>query len=353
MDAIFSKPSLKEILSAPIDARARPSDEYIIGRSRQGKPLYGFRFGNGALAVSLLGGCHADEPVGPWFLKHLVGFLGALSPQHPLLTNCTWVVIPDANPDGAEVNSVWWDNNRAAVDLARNLKGAVRELPGDDIEFGFPQEPKIEALRPENQYIYDFWKQQKVDFNLHASLHGMHRAYGPWFLLDRSFINEAPSLISNLQQLVLSKGYVLHDVDRGGEKGFNRIAEGFCTRPAGHAMRQYFQQIDDPHTAALFHASSMESIRSLSADCLTMVTEMPLFIVSGKPKELQWPDQNLEQWSNQFNSWRQLLLQGALSEQQVNDQAHSMGVKAMNIEEQMFFQWAYIWEGIKHQFTKI
>ena len=33
-----------------------------IGGSRQGREILGYRFGRGARRVSLIGGCHADEP---------------------------------------------------------------------------------------------------------------------------------------------------------------------------------------------------------------------------------------------------------------------------------------------------
>jgi hypothetical protein len=75
-----------------------------IGRSRQGRPVRGFRFGHGPRRVSLLAGCHADEPVGPRLLRRLVGFLGRLPVDDPLLTECEWWVMPHINPDGARRN---------------------------------------------------------------------------------------------------------------------------------------------------------------------------------------------------------------------------------------------------------
>ena len=36
-----------------------------IGLSRQGQSLYGYTFGKGKKAVSIIAGSHADEPVGP------------------------------------------------------------------------------------------------------------------------------------------------------------------------------------------------------------------------------------------------------------------------------------------------
>ena len=110
---------------------------------------------------------------------------------------------------------------------------------------------------------------------------------------------------------------------------------------------------EDFDTANKFHASSMECIRSISPDCLTMVTEMPLFIVGGKSQTLTWPDPVLQSWSAQFNKWRLGLTNNTFSASFVNEEAHKKGVRAMKLRHQMYFQWNYIWEGIMHQFAKI
>ena len=62
----------------------RPDGE-IIGYTRKRRPLLAHRFGRGRCRVSLIAGCHADEPVGPRFLNHLVGYLSRLAPDGPLL----------------------------------------------------------------------------------------------------------------------------------------------------------------------------------------------------------------------------------------------------------------------------
>ena len=44
---------------------ASPPDLDEIGRSRDCRPIGAWRGGQGPLSVSLVAGCHADEPVGP------------------------------------------------------------------------------------------------------------------------------------------------------------------------------------------------------------------------------------------------------------------------------------------------
>ena len=344
---MLEQPSLEDILRAI----GEPNSQ-VIGCSRQGRDINAHRFGEGPLNISLIAGCHADEPTGPQFLNHLVRFLSTREKHDPLLKDLSWWIVPHANPDGREVNAVWNSVDDTYYDLEKNLQGVVRELPGDDVEFGFPLPPQIGALRPENQAIFDFWKQSQVDFDLHVSLHGMLLSYGPWFLLDQDFIDDSIQLIQACQKEVIAKGYVLHDVDRRGEKGFYRIAEGFGTRPNSLAMREHFTGLNDPEMAQKFHGSSMESIRSLSNNCLTLVTEMPLFIVPRVNHQLVWPDAALAAWSKQFQHWKLLLHKGQINRQQLMQEAHAKGLVAMPVKDQMYFQWFYIWQGIKQCYGK-
>ncbi|MEJ2084703.1 MAG: M14 family zinc carboxypeptidase [Acidobacteriota bacterium] len=88
----------------------------VIGRSRQGRTLRGHVVGNGSLHISLIAGCHADEPVGPDMLGLLVRFLARLAAEHELLREITWYIIPHLNPDGASRNAAWADRPIAIVD---------------------------------------------------------------------------------------------------------------------------------------------------------------------------------------------------------------------------------------------
>ena len=123
----------------------------LIGRSRRGDPIRGFCFGTGPCAVSLLGGCHADEPVGPRLLRHMVGYLANLQSDDPLLTEYEWWIVPHINPDGEHRNDIWADEDAVSYEIGRYLQSAIRELPGDDIEFGFPRDDTDVEARPENR----------------------------------------------------------------------------------------------------------------------------------------------------------------------------------------------------------
>jgi len=59
IEAILSSPS-------PTPPPGRP-----IGHSREGREIAAYRLGRGPLRLSLIAGCHADEPVGPAMLRRL------------------------------------------------------------------------------------------------------------------------------------------------------------------------------------------------------------------------------------------------------------------------------------------
>ena len=331
-----------------MDAQGPDPTGAVIGRSRQGRPLLGHRFGNGPLRINLVAGCHADEPVGPRLLQHLVRYLAAPD-GHTLGNEATWTVIPHLNPDGAQVNRTWQVPGVERYDPLSFLINRVRELPGDDIEFGFPKTDDDRNARPENRAAYDFWK-EGAPYDLHVSLHGMSVAAGPYFLVERSWWPAFEPASKELVARVKAKGYVLHDVERHGEKGFHRLAPGFCSRPDSRPMREHFMELGDPETASRFRPSSMEAIRDMSGDPLTLVTEMPLFLTPGVGAELGPPDPALLEWRSRIAEWEERLRSPELSgdhRDQVSLDMSAAGLVSMPVGDQMWFQWALICAGIQ------
>ncbi len=325
----------------------------VLGRSREGRPIHGFRFGpahEDGPRVSLLAGCHADEPVGPRLLRRLVAYLDALEPVDPLITGLEWWIVPHINPDGEARNAAWQAAGAESYDFASYLGAVVRELPGDDIEFGFPRDARDPGARPENRCVYDWWSTAAGPFSLHVSLHGMSVAAGPWFLLDRAWVSRCRTLMARCRDRTHALGYVLHDVERLGEKGFDRIERGFCTRPDSGAMRAFFEQRGELETARLFRPSSMETVRSLSGayggDTLTLVSEMPLFLIPGVGDRIGPPDAAAERWKRKIEGWREALASGDRF-RNVRDEAAAAGLRPMPVKHQVSLQWEFITAGIE------
>jgi len=322
-----------------------------------GRPIVAHTIGEGPLRVSLVAGCHADEPVGPRFLQRLVRYL-ASEDSAAVRRAATWSIIPHVNPDGAEANAAWQTPGAPHYDFAAYLRHRVRELPGDDIEFGFPRDRHDAGARPENRAAWEFWR-AGAPFDLHVSMHGMSVAAGPYFLVERSWWPRFGDAAGVLTRAVEAAGYTLHDVERHGEKGFHRLERGFCSRPDSLAMRRHFLDLGDHDTAARFRPSSMEAVRALSGDTLTLVTEMPLFITPGVGAELGPPDPVLLRWRERIAEWDARIRvdrdaraargdqASGRAERVVRAEAGEAGLTPMPVRHQMRFQWAFIREGLR------
>lgn len=328
---------------AELGAAGDPSAGRSIGRSMEGRDLHGYVLGRGPVRVSLLAGCHADEPVGPALLRSLVAWLSDQSNEHPLLERLTWFVVPDANPDGAERNRTWWASRGVAVDLVAYLEGAIREAPGDDVEFGFPLDARDHGARPENVAIAAFLR-AGAPFAMHASLHGMAMASGAWFLVEPAWTDRLDPFVATLTAAARARGLGLHDVERRGEKGFVRLRPGFCTRPSSRAMRRYFEARGDAATAERFRPSSMELVRAMGGDPLTLVSELPLFVV---PLNTDGPlTPATDPVRPYLDRWR-VRLSGGEAPDVIRREADEIGLRGVPIVDQMALQWAMVRAGIE------
>jgi hypothetical protein len=255
-----------------------PFDRHAIGPSRNGLDLFGLIIGSGTRHVSITAGAHADEPVGPMTALALAEWLVEAPAARSLVKSHKFYICPNVNPDGAEANAVWFDD---PVDPLKYFQHVIRELPGDDVEFGYP-DPRDPAtrtnLRPENLAVADFLA-EGAPFVYHASLHGMSFAEGAWFLIGKDWAERSGDLQRVLIDASRDAGLPLHDIDRHGEKGFTRISEGFCTTPTSVAMKEFFHSQNDSKMAAKFHLSSMEYVQALGGDPLVMVSELSLFLI--------------------------------------------------------------------------
>lgn len=244
-----------------------------IGKSRAGRPLYGITVGDKADPVTTItAGAHADEPAGPMAAMILAETLARGRASAFIPNRKTYYICPQVNPDGGEANREWF---APVPDLETYLRHVKREGPGDDIEFGYPGDGK-RALRPENQAVADYFSSAPQPASDHISLHSMAFASGAWFLLNSEAAYDE-EMQEYLTEMARADSFKLHDMQRNGDKGFNRIAPGICTTPDSRAMAAHFEKLDDPETAAKFHFSSMEWAEARNPLAMCMVTELPMF----------------------------------------------------------------------------
>lgn len=120
---------IDDILKAPVtDAHD------TIGLSRENRPVKAAVIGRGNMNISLIAGCHADEPVGPRLLRKLQTWLKGLDDHHKLIRDYKWWIVPHANPDGEQVNKKWYrDDDDIFETIGRRIccrgKDQVKRLP--------------------------------------------------------------------------------------------------------------------------------------------------------------------------------------------------------------------------------
>jgi hypothetical protein len=276
---------VRDAIASACRAHEDVASFHDLGPSEEGRSLYGVVLGHGDRAVSLVAGHHADEPVGPETLRcFILRALAHRDKMAPWFQRYRFVIVPHANPDGEARNRRWIEQ---WPDLQAYLQHAVREAPGRDLEYGYPD------MRPENRHVASFLQAQ-APFALHLNLHGMSVAEGGLLLINRPWTFRTQPLRDDFRRAVRAEGLRMHDHNRKGEKGFFWIEPGVQTTPRGDAMRTYFRAQGDEAMARRFHDSSMEFVMGLGGDPLALVTEIPLFVVRNDDPSPGRPDVYLE-----------------------------------------------------------
>ena len=323
------------------------------GYSMEIRPILAYKLGEGHTRISLLAGCHADEPAGTMLLKRLVTYLSRQEAHHPLLNQLTWFIVPDANPDGAAFNLRWTTGVTTSYDLVKYLTFVVRDLPGYDLEFGFPKSIHGKGLRPENDFLFHFWQSNRQPFDLHVSLHSMSIGFGAYFLLDGQQVDRNASIMNTCAAAVSRLGYPMHDIDRKGEKGFYRIQPGFAAFPTAATMKQYFLERGDHVMADRFYPTSMECMQYFGGNCLSLVSEIPLFLLPRTPplKDLPSLEETYAYWRNYLTQCQVKLLYGKQSKQAIVKELIQMEIRSIPVFDQMSMQLGLINAGLTALFN--
>ena len=279
-----------------------------IGHSEEGRPIAGVTIGTGPRLATLVAGAHADEPVGPETLRTLVleglaarGWGAPDGGLEALFERFTLRIVPHVNPDAEARNGAWiraFDAARPAESLAAYLRHRLREPPGRDVEFAYPDG------RPENAaatgFLFGAGPAAGLPIALHASLHGMGFAEGALLLVDADHL-AAPAteaLRTGFRAAAAAAGLGLHDHDRGGDKGFAYGGPGFTSTPRGEAMRDHFLAAGDAAMADRFRLSSMElAARTAAEPPLAVVTELPLFVLDAPHAHTPGVPALLDRWT--------------------------------------------------------
>lgn len=251
-----------------------------IGTSLEGRPLAALTLGRGATTVTIKGNAHADEPVGAVTCVLLAQLLTNHPAWRPFLDRYRFCMIPTANPDGLNRNTGWLTT---PFDLRTYLMHVYRDLPRDDVEFGYPQTREADNsmadgagdVRPENEACARFYD-TCAPIAAHLSLHSMAFAGGAWFLIAAE-ADPTPfePALTFLTGACADEDLPLHDEDRGGQRGFSRLRPGFHSIPTVEGMQAFFRQSGNAELTRQFRLNSMQYALRHCGARFAAVSELP------------------------------------------------------------------------------
>ena len=161
-------------------------------------------------------------------------------------------------------------------------------------------------------------------------------------LIERHWTSRTQHVRDAYTSLAATLGLGLHTHNRKGEKGFFYIEEGYTTTPEGAAMQDHFRGIRDFETAALFHSSSMEFMRSVGPDPLSLVTEIPLFAMDHSGSDTLVPE-NYVSFREALPNLRLRLERG----DSIQTEIDRYGIRAVPVRDAIQLQLAAIELGIE------
>lgn len=248
---------------------------HLIGRSRQGLPLFALQIEGGETVALAVANVYADEMAGTASLLLLAQNLLKNPSFHPLRQRFTFLLLPQVNPDGGSRNLGWM---RTDFDLFACLTQRFRDLPEEEIDHGFPEVAK-EKVRPEVQAILGFlkrWPRIALFVHLRGALFGG----GVQFLLEPLREEVWRSTLRVLTETCRRLQIPLNDFNLLGQRGYQRWRRGFQSLPSTEALRSFFRLGDSEYAEAL-RLSFFDYLRRQHGTERALVVEIPFLMMEG------------------------------------------------------------------------
>lgn len=175
-----------------------------IGDSRNGKPLYCLKIGEGSKTAVLYGTPHPNEPIGSMMLDALSEILAANDELRESM-DYTWYMIKSSDIDGLEKNEGWLKGPFTITNYQTHF---FRPAFEQQVEWSFPIKYKnyeFDAPIPETQSIMRLIERVKPDFIYSLHNAGFGGAY--WYMTDgNEALYEKMHQAAQRQQIPLSLG---------------------------------------------------------------------------------------------------------------------------------------------------
>ncbi len=246
----------------------------IAGYTRENRPLYIAKLGNGPKRMWLQGRIHGNEPLGNDVCLAVIK--GLLSSDRTLLERMSFWIIPMYNPDGA---AHFWRGNAKGVDLNRNWYPSYSEPESKAFYYAWAAFKPHYAIDLHHQGTYFVEDSNKMTtFSIGIPMWPQY--LDPWVwdtnremavvgfdAVDRlGYVNPSRYPLINIPTAVVSTMMLGSKGPRGEDAGWKTAAMFFENRGGiGNRSRGYIVQQMLVATGAIINAIAADKLTSVDA----------------------------------------------------------------------------------------
>ncbi len=241
-----------------------------IGKSRDGKPIFSLKIGNGGLNAVLFAFPHPNEPVGSMMLEYLSN---VYAQNEELRKNMgfTLHIVKVSDPDGAKLNENWFKGPFTPLNYALNY---YRPAGNQQVEWTFPIKYKnlnFNKPIPETKALMKLIDETKPDF-----IYSLHNAGfgGVYYYLshDIPLLYPIYQYIALKQELPLSLGepempYAI------------KFADAVYSLPSTKERYDYLEKHSEKDPAEIIKSgtSSVDYAKRVNPNVCELVCEVPYY----------------------------------------------------------------------------
>ncbi len=247
---------------------------YKDGKSRAGKHLIAFAIGKGSKVIGVTSGAHADEPIGVltqyYFIKTLVND----NRFNELLNEYTFLCHPMVDPDGYELNKIWFTNPLNFKNYW--LNNFRNNSPAEDCEHGIPFQ-EGQTARPELLFVKKNFDLFKGQFEYYVTLHSSHILPGTCFVFDRD--HSDLKIRQNIVDLCHSYDLPLMDFKSRSDESMTYLGPGFIGAPNVSSMLSKYK--NQPEILKQIKMTTYEYAQTYCGAKSSFISELPIWIMQG------------------------------------------------------------------------
>lgn len=247
---------------------------YSDGKSESGKTLIAIEVGNGEKVVGLTAGAHADEPIGVLTLSYFIKGILKNDDFQYLLEQYTFICHPLVDPDGYQLNSIWFTNPlEYKTYFLHNFRN---NNPALDCEHGIPFQDG-QAARSEMIFVKENLDRYKNRFQYYVTLHSSHVLPGACFVFDQN--NTDQGLRTSITKLCKEYELPMMDYKVQGEDTMTYLGPGFIGAPNVSMMLEKYKS--QPEILKQIKMTTYEYAQNMCGAKTAFISELPIWLSEG------------------------------------------------------------------------